>query len=452
MVILNSISRRSAHVARTVTLRSLSVLTPSEAGRRAAAMMAERQAKDPSAIATILSHSGMDAKGDNIPMAPPLHVATTYTRPADGIYRDGDSVYARMDNPTRLQLEKAIFELECINLAGREDKAITSYAFSSGLAGVTSILLAHSSPLTVLLPDDLYHGVSSLLSNVFSKHRVNARHVNMRDVSEIVKAIQSVNSNDDVIVWMESPSNPKCHVLDIQSICQAVEPLRSSYTITTVVDGTMASPILTRPLELGADVSFHSGTKYLAGHSDALLGLVTLSPVTSRGHELVSAMNDAQILGGAVASPFDSWLTLRGMRTLHVRVERQCKTTQQLVEYLEKQKEQMKIIHLYYPGLISHQQHDVAKRQMQGGFGGVFSMEFDDEATAMAFAAALQTVHRATSLGGPETLIEHRASIEPPERRTSPPGLLRVSIGLEDINDLIRDFEMAAGIAQEIVK
>jgi cystathionine gamma-synthase len=189
----------------------------------------------------------------------------------------------------------------------------------------------------------------------------------------------------------------------------------------------------------------------LAGHSDALLGLVTVSPITPRGRELTTALFEAQILGGAVASPWDSWLTLRGMRTLHVRVERQCRTTIQLVKYLEQHMERMTIKHLYYPGLETHKQHDIAKQQMQNGFGGVFSLEFYDEITAMAFAGALQTVHRATSLGGPETLIEHRASIEPPERTTSPPGLLRVTVGLEDVNDLIKDFETAVQVARTVV-
>jgi cystathionine gamma-synthase len=204
--------------------------------------------------------------------------------------------------------------------------------------------------------------------------------------------------------------------------------------------------------QLGADISFHSGTKYMAGHSDALLGLVTLSPITPRGRELATAMSNAQIVGGAVASPWDSWLTLRGMRTLHIRVERQCRTAMQLVQHLEQHMERMTIQHIYYPGLETHEQHAIAKLQMQGGFGGVFSLEFYDENTAMAFAGALQTVHRATSLGGPETLIEHRASIEPPERTTSPPGLLRVTVGLEDATDLINDFERAIQVALTVVR
>jgi cystathionine beta-lyase/cystathionine gamma-synthase len=159
-------------------------------------------------------------------------------------------------------LEKAICDLECIHLKPRDVSNCTSFAFSSGLAGVTAILLSHSSPLTVLLPNDLYHGVSSLLSNVFDKHGVAVQHINMRDVSKVFQAVQSIDPQQDVIVWMESPSNPKCHVLDIQSICKALETLRTSRTITTVVDGTMASPILTRPLEVKKLLTFIESETY----------------------------------------------------------------------------------------------------------------------------------------------------------------------------------------------
>jgi cystathionine gamma-synthase len=192
----------------------------------------------------------------------------------------------------------------------------------------------------------------------------------------------------------------------------------------------------------------HSGTKYLAGHSDALLGVVTASPVTERGRKMADLMRGVQIATGGVASSFDSWLTLRGMRTLQVRVERQCATALTIAEYLN-QHSLVTVVH--YPGLSSHPQHEVAKRQMKTGFGGVLSFELADEVQATALAGALQTIQRATSLGGTETLIEHRASIEPPERRTSPPGLLRLSVGLEDPKDLIQDLENALVITREVL-
>ena len=192
----------------------------------------------------------------------------------------------------------------------------------------------------------------------------------------------------------------------------------------------------------------HCGTKYLAGHSDALLGLLTASPITSRGLEVAATLRTLQVYTGGVASPFDSWLALRGLKTLHVRVEQQAKSAQALAEFLDEQNIVKKV---YYPGLRSHPQHGIASGQMSN-FGGVFSVEFETEEIATAFAAVLRVIQRATSLGGTETLIEHRASIEPPHRRVSPPALLRVSVGLEDTKQLIQDMKVAISIAKEISK
>ena len=227
-------------------------------------------------------------------------------------------------------------------------------------------------------------------------------------------------------------------------------------------------------IKLGADISFHSGTKYLAGHSDALIGTVTVSPISHRGRTLHPLIKAVQISSGGVASPWDSWLTLRGMRTLHLRVERQCQSAMKLAEYLEEKRIKTTInrtttaasskednnMHttiagsvwaVHYPGLPSHPQHDVATKQMKDGYGGVLSFELEDEIAATAFAGAVRIAQRATSLGGTETLIEHRASIEPPDQRTSPPGLLRVSVGLEDVNDLIHDFDTAFAIVKQVL-
>jgi cystathionine gamma-synthase len=186
-------------------------------------------------------------------------------------------------------------------------------------------------------------------------------------------------------------------------------------------------------MQLGVDANLHSGTKYMGGHSDLLLGLVTTSPWTERGRALGTRLKQVQYAAGAVASPFDSWLTLRGLRTLHVRVERACQTALALATFLSTHPS-VHIVH--YPGLEAHPQHDIAVRQMKnGGFGGVLSFELPTEAQAMAVVGA-----------------EHRASIEPPGRVTSPPGLLRVSVGLEDASDLIQDFARALAIAEEVTK
>ena len=442
-------------------------------------------------LATLLAHAGIESKGtENFPMAPPLHTATTYTRPPDGIYKDTDSIYARMDNPTRLLLERTVFALECSGLSLPDNAESTSLAFSSGMQAVTSILLAHptanGAETTVLIPTDVYHGVRSLLSGVFLRHGVEVRELDMIDnestsgaevvanaIREIVAASNESSIRSNVIVWMETPSNPKCQVADIQAICDACDREQDRFKeivdVTTVVDGTMASPVLTRPLELGADMSFHSGTKYMGGHSDALIGTLTISPTTSRGQELLPLLKSVQIAGGGVASPWDCWLTLRGMRTLGVRIEKQCDNALALAEYLSEKmpsatkqttdidwmsKVEVKAVH--YPGLSSHPQHDIAKRQMvldgrRSGFGGVLSFELGDEVEATAFCAALKVAQRATSLGGTETLVEHRASIEPSDCVVSPPGLLRVSVGLEHPEDLIRDFEQAFGVVEEVL-
>lgn len=200
-------------------------------------------------------------------------------------------------------------------------------------------------------------------------------------------------------------------------------------------------------MKLGVDAVLHSGTKYLGGHSDVLLGVVTTSPWTERGREMGVQLRRAQVDAGAVAAPFDSWLTMRGLRTLHIRVERACQTAMSLATYLSMQP-LVKAVH--YPGLVSHPQHEIAVRQMKNGFGGVLSIELHTKAQAMAVVGALQTIQRATSLGGTETLAEHRESIEPPGRITSPPGLVRVSVGLEDAYDLMHDFSRALSIAEQV--
>lgn len=203
----------------------------------------------------------------------------------------------------------------------------------------------------------------------------------------------------------------------------------------------------------GVDVVMHSGTKYMGGHSDVLLGITTASPFTDQGRKLGPLIRQTQVCVGGVASPMDSWLTLRGLRTLHIRVKRQCETAMELAKYLEmeKSREGSLVTAVHYPGLESHPKHDVARRQMKGEcYGGVMSVELQSEHLAIAFSGALKTMYRATSLGGTETLHEHRASIEPEGRVVSPPGLIRISVGLEHKGDLIRDVEQALMITKQV--
>jgi cystathionine beta-lyase/cystathionine gamma-synthase len=241
--------------------------SPEEAGRKAADMAASMILNDAPPLrrlspSTIMAHAGMDHGLHNAPMAPPLHFATTYTRPADGIYAPTDDIYVRGGNPTRLLLERTMFELECAGNNQQQQQPLgsldddpTTFAFSSGMMAATAIVLAHSAPLTVLVPDDVYHGVPTVLEDVFARHNVELKRIQMTNnksddndgVAAIRHAIQSSSNTNDVIVWMETPSNPKCQVIDIRAVCQAVKEYPN---VTTVVDATMASPVLTRPLEV----------------------------------------------------------------------------------------------------------------------------------------------------------------------------------------------------------
>lgn len=228
--------------------RTLSTLTPEEAGRRAEAIAASRQEKEPPTLATLSSHAGMISQ-PNAPLSPPLHLASTYTRPADGVYNETDSKYSRMDNPTRLLLEKAIFEMECHGLNYDKELEPSTFCFSSGMMAVSSIILAHKSPLVMIFPKDLYHGVPTVIVDVFSRHNVTMKQVDMLDISQIMSTLESLEgTSSQAIVWMDTPSNPLCHVIDIKGVCEAVRS--SKVAVTTVVDSTLAPPVITRPLEV----------------------------------------------------------------------------------------------------------------------------------------------------------------------------------------------------------
>ena len=452
---------------------------------------------------TILSHAGLPLHNrapltevkntcsaheinSNEPLSPPLNLATTYSRPASGNYNDADGVggkgqiYGRTDNATREILEQTVGALELMPYpraysderlqlkAEAADTGIETVACSSGMAAVSTLLLAHPPPVHVILPEDVYHGVPTLLHTVLQHHGMRFSSVDMRDVDKVEQAVRkyatqgsdSGGEKGSVVLWMESPSNPLLNVADVSALTSLVERIRvdlvvldsssSPRMISTVVDSTLFPPPLSCPLLSGTDFVVHSATKYIGGHSDALLGVVTASPFSDVGRKLASRIRQVQQVTGCQASAFDSWLVLRGMRTLHVRVERQCKTALKVAQFLEKQALVTKV---HYPGLSSHPDHNLASQTMpEGLYGGVLSFEVADARYAMAVAGAVRVIERGTSLGGTETLIEHRASIEPEDRRVSPPGLLRMSIGLEAAEDLIADLERALHVAEQVVK
>ncbi len=430
---------------------------------------------------TMLAHAGLmiSPQSDmNQPLSPPLHLESTYTRPPSGDYFDESDggrgwIYSRIGNPTRTLLEETLSELEFPSqdykdlddgqsesdeneFYGRlhgdvgKEKAATC-AFSSGMAAAAAVILAFPQPLHIIIPDDVYHGVPSQLKTVFQHQRdltyssvdmtVDGGAKIMEEIDEIITRNRCHQSSRErnqrpvghILVWMESPSNPLCKVIDIKRVCDlisqrqeeqsmqdvtAIAPgststvtTNSSVTITTLVDSTWAPPCLTQPLVLGADIVLHSGTKYLGGHSDVLLGAVTTSPCTHMGKWLggstpsstsPSRLRSIQISLGSTASPLDCWLTLRGLRTLHLRVERQCDNALKLARWLASESSSTKsVMKVHYPGLIDHPQHQIAKRQMRSGyFGGMFSFEMENEAMAMAVAGAVSTIKRATSLGG----------------------------------------------------
>ncbi|KAL7467299.1 hypothetical protein ACHAXS_007545 [Conticribra weissflogii] len=465
-------------------------LSPSEAGRAAFELRSRIDSQDKQdgkalSMPTLLSHAGLvhdiQSASTNSPLSPPIELSSTYERPPDGDYGANGLIYSRSHNPTRKLLEDAVGQLEMASRSAQGnhlgEKSSTeiapSFAFSSGMAAVASLLLAHSSPAKVLVPKDVYHGVPTQLFTSLNDHGVEHEAVDMTNNLEVLQKVEesidfynNINSEEthpaSIIIWLETPSNPLCQITDIREICKALYNLRGdrqNVRITIVVDSTWAPPCITQPLLLGADVVLHSGTKYLGGHSDVLLGIVSCSTNTAAGQWLSERLKIVQSSVGAVASPLDCWLTLRGLRTLHLRVERQCQTALELAKFLDHHKNVTKC---HYPGLESHPQHDIAKQQMvvktssspstsnTNMFGGMLSFEVESEAMAMAVAGAVRVIRRATSLGGTESLIEHRASIEPPERRTSPPGLLRLSVGLEDVVDLRNDLDAALNVASKI--
>jgi cystathionine gamma-synthase len=300
-------------------------------------------------------------------------------------------------------------------------------AFGSGQAAAMAVFQALRPGDHLIIPDDAYHGIVRLLRELMVPWGLEYTPVDMADPENVRAAVRPSTR----MVWVESPSNPLLKIADIAAIASIAHEAGAF----CAVDNTWASPILQRPLELGADVSVHSTTKYLGGHSDVLSGAV----IVRESGPFFDRVRFIQSNGGAVPSPFDCWLVLRGIRTLPYRVRAHAEHAMRVAQFLA---EQPKIERVNYPGLPSHPGHAIAARQMSA-FGGMLSIEVrDGQPAAMAITARLKIFTRATSLGGTESLIEHRASIEGPESKTSP-KLLRLSVGLEHPDDLIADLAQA---------
>lgn len=375
---------------------------------------------NPETIAAQAAHHPDSATGA---VAPPIYLSTTFERDADGEYPRG-FVYSRSDNPNRRSLEHLLALLE----GGDSGEAVAA-AFASGSAATATVFQALAPGDHVIAPDDCYHGTARLLREVFAPWGLQTSFVDMTDAGNVRRAVQP----NTRLIWVETPSNPLLKITDIAEMAS----IAKSAGALCACDNTWASPILQQPLALGADLVVHSTTKYLGGHEDVTGGAV----VGASDSDFVQRVRLIQNLYGAVPSPFDCWLTLRGIRTLHVRMPAHCANAGRIARFLH---DHPNVASVHYPGLPGHPGHAIAAGQM-ADFGGMLSFQVaGGRDAAMRVAANVRLFVRATSLGGTQSLIEHRASIEGPDS-TTPDNLLRVSVGLENADDLIADLAQALG-------
>jgi cystathionine gamma-synthase len=368
-------------------------------------------------IETVAVHAGTAVDPTTGAVTPAIHPSTTFERDPDGSYPRG-FLYSRNSNPNRAALEECLAALE---------SGAAAAAFASASAATSAILLALSPGDHVVAPTDAYHGTSRLLRETFARWKLDTTFVDMTDVAAVRAAVGTRTR----LVWVETPSNPLWKVTDIAAVGEIARRVGAIY----VCDNTTATPVLQSPLRLGADLVLHATTKYLGGHGDVLGGAV----VTRQRDALFDQILAVQASGGAVPSPFDCWLVRRGIRTLPYRVRAHSEHALRVATYLAGH---AAVAAVHYPGLPTHPGHDVARRQMTA-FGGMLSVEVrGDRARAMDVAAKLRVFTRATSFGGTESLVEHRASIEGAGTRT-PENLLRLSVGLEHPDDLIEDLGRA---------
>jgi cystathionine gamma-synthase len=367
-------------------------------------------------IETLAVHAGHGIDPTTGAVAAPIHLSTTFERDVEGSYSRG-FMYTRNNNPNREALEKGVSAIE---------SGFGAAAFSSGTGATMSILQALKPGDHILAHVDAYYGTTRLLREIFLRWGLQADVIDMSDLGAVKKALRP----NTRLAWMETPSNPLLKIVDLAAVAQIVHESGA----ICVCDNTWA-PIIQRPFDLGVDLILHSTTKYFGGHCDVLGGII----VAQSDSEIFQRIKSIQYEGGAVPSPFDCWLILRGMRTLPWRMRGHCENAAKVAAFLAQDRH---VEHVHYPGLTSHPGHDIAAKQMSL-FGGMLSFEVKGgRDAAMKTAANTKIFTRATSLGGVESLIEHRASIEGPGT-TSPEGLLRLSIGLENADDLIEDLEQA---------
>lgn len=368
-------------------------------------------------IETKAVHAGQPPERGTRDVTSAIHLSTTFQKAEDGSL-PGGYLYSRPNNPNREALESALASLE---------EGAAALAFSSGSAATFAVLQSLAPGNHVIAPEEVFYGTATLLRSLMSNWGLTFTFVNMQDLGALERAITPATK----LIWVETPSNPMLRLTDIR----AIVALAKKAGALVACDNTVATPMLQRPLELGADVSMHSVTKSLSGHSDVLSGAL----IFREAGVFYEKCHTVQREAGGVPSPFECWLTLRGLQTFPYRMRAHCENAQRVAEYLSTHP---KVEAVHYPGLKKHPGHEIAARQMSG-FGGLLSMQVKGgQAEAFKVAAAVKIFTHATSLGGTHSLIEHRASVEGPNTR-SPQNLLRLSIGLEHPDDLVEDLEQA---------
>jgi len=369
-------------------------------------------------------HGGQSLDPSYNAVMPPIYQTSTYAQKSPGDHKGYE--YSRTHNPTRTALEKAFASIENANYG---------LAFASGLAAIDAIIKLLKPGDEVISTNDLYGGTYRLFVKIFSTYGIKFHFVGMNAIDNIEKLI---NKNTRLI-WTETPTNPMLNIIDIASL----SALSKKHKILLAVDNTFATPYLQKPIDLGADIVVHSATKYLGGHSDVVLGAIMLND-----KELAEKLSFIQNASGAICGPQDSFLVLRGIKTLHVRMQRHCDNTRLIAEYLNSNK---KIEKVYWPGFTFHNNHEIAKEQMSD-YGGMLSFELKGGKTKDAFKVLerLKLFTLAESLGGVESLSGHpasmtHASIPKIEREKSglSDSLIRLSVGIEDSEDLINDLAQA---------
>lgn len=354
----------------------------------------------------------------------PIYQTSTFVQESPGINKGYD--YARTNNPTRATLETIVAKLEC---------GAVGAAFASGLAAIDAVLKLLKAGDEIVAVDDIYGGAFRLFTHVYEKLGINITYVDTTDPENVFNAITAKTR----LIWLESPTNPTLKISDIAAIAK----IAKSSNCLLCVDNTFASPVLQQPLLLGADIVIHSATKYLGGHSDLIAGIVV-----TKERELGEKIKFIQNASGGILSPFDSWLVIRGIETLHLRVRQHCESAMKVAEYLFNNP---LVEAVYYPGLKHHINHHIAAKQAKG-FGGIVSFSFkkDTEDVAKTFVTSTKYFKLAESLGGVKSLCCHPATMThksiPVEKRRAAgiaDSLVRLSIGLEDANDLVDDVHQA---------